>query len=138
MGGTYKAVEVPAPGTLRVVDRPVVEPGPRQVRIRVEACGACHSDAATVGGSFPGLKLPRVPGHEVVGRIDALGSESSRWRIGQRVGVGFFGGEDGACEPCRRGDFVNCQSPVYPGVTVDGGYAEMMIAEARGVAAVPD
>lgn len=136
--GTYKAVEVSAPGVLRVVERPVPEPGAGQVRIRVEACGICHTDAATVTGNYPGLTLPRVPGHEVVGRIEALGSGVSRWKIGQRVGVGFFGGEDGVCEPCRRGDMVNCQNPVIPGVTMDGGYAEVMIAEARGIAAIPD
>jgi propanol-preferring alcohol dehydrogenase len=138
MAETYKAVEVSAPGTLRVVERQVSEPGPGQVRIRVEACGVCHTDAATVTGNYPGLTLPRVPGHEVVGRIDALGTGITRWKIGQRVGVGFFGGEDGVCEPCRRGDTVNCQNPVLPGITVDGGYAEVIIAEARGVAAIPD
>src|SRR2546428_2088957 len=138
MTSTYKAVEVSAPGTLRIVERPIPEPGAGQIRIRVEACGICHTDAATVTGSYPGLKLPRVPGHEVVGRIDGLGSGVSRWKIGQRVGVGFFGGEDGVCEPCRRGDIVNCQNPVIPGVTVDGGYAEVMIAEARAVASIPD
>src|SRR5258707_5171141 len=138
MKSTYKAVEVSAPGVLRVVERPVSEPGAGQVRIRVEACGICHTDAATVTGTYPGLQLPRVPGHEVVGRIEALGSGVSRWKIGQRVGVGFFGGEDGVCEPCRRGDIVNCQNPVTPGVTVDGGYAEVMIAEARGIASIPD
>jgi alcohol dehydrogenase, propanol-preferring len=95
MTNTYKAVEVSAPGTLRVVERPVPEPGAGQVRIRVQACGICHTDAATVTGIYPGLVLPRVPGHEVVGRIEALGSGVSRWKIGQRVGVGFFGGEDG-------------------------------------------
>ena len=89
-------------------------------------------------GLYPGLTLPRVPGHEVVGRIEALGSGASRWSIGQRVGVGLIAGEDGVCEPCRRGDMVNCQSPVTSGVTVDGGYAEVMIAEARGIAAIPD
>jgi alcohol dehydrogenase, propanol-preferring len=138
MKATYKAVEVSAPGVLRVVERPVSEPGADQVRIRVEACGICHTDAATVTGTYPGLNLPRVPGHEVVGRIEALGSGVSRWKIGQRVGVGFFGGEDGVCEPCRRGDIVNCQNPVVPGVTVDGGYAEAMIAEARGISSIPD
>jgi propanol-preferring alcohol dehydrogenase len=138
MKETYKAVEVSAPGVLRVVQRPVSEPRVDQVRIRVEACGICHTDAATVTGTYPGLKLPRVPGHEVVGRIEAVGSDVSRWTIGQRVGVGFFGGEDGVCEPCRRGDLVNCQNPVVPGVTVDGGYAEMMIAEARGISSIPD
>jgi alcohol dehydrogenase, propanol-preferring len=138
MKETYKAVEVSAPSVLRVVERPVSEPGADQVRIRIEACGICHSDASTVTGTYPGLTLPRVPGHEVVGRIEALGSGVSRWKIGQRVGVGFFGGEDGVCEPCRRGDIVNCQNPVVPGVTVDGGYAEMMIAEARGISSIPD
>jgi D-arabinose 1-dehydrogenase-like Zn-dependent alcohol dehydrogenase len=138
MRDTYKAVEVSAPGTLRVVERSVSEPGADQVRIRVEACGICHTDAATVTGIYPGLSLPRVPGHEVVGRIEALGSGVSRWKIGQRVGVGLIAGEDGVCEPCRRGDTVNCQNPVRPGVTVDGGYAEVMIAEARGIASIPD
>ena len=138
MKDTYKAVEVYEPGKLRIVERSIPEPGAGQVRIRVEACGICHTDAATVTGSYPGLNLPRVPGHEVVGRIEAIGSGVSRWRIGQRVGIGFFGGEDGVCEPCRRGDIVNCQNAVIPGVTVDGGYAEVMIAEARGIASIPD
>jgi alcohol dehydrogenase, propanol-preferring len=131
-------VEVSAPGVLRVVERQVSEPGAGQVRIRVEACGICHTDSATIAGIYPGLKLPRVPGHEVVGRIDALGSGVSRWEIGQRVGVGLIAGEDGVCEPCRRGDMVNCQNPVVSGVTADGGYAELMIAEARGIASIPD
>src|SRR6202008_3216631 len=138
MKSTYKAVEVSAPGTLRAVERRVSEPGPGQVRIRAEACGICHTDAATVTGTYPGLTLPRVPGHEVVGRIEALGAGVSRWKIGQRVGVGLIAGEDGVCEPCRRGDIVNCQNPVVSGVTTDGGYAEVMIAEARAIASVPD
>src|SRR6201984_477122 len=138
MKSTYKAVEVSAPGVLRLVERPVSEPGPGQVRIRVEACGICHTDVATVMGAYPGLTLPRVPGHEVVGRIEALGSGVSRWNIGQGVGVGLIAGEDGVCEPCRRGDIVNCQNPVVSGVTTDGGYAEVMIAEARALASVPD
>src|ERR1700730_10254662 len=138
MQGTYKAVEVSAPGVLRIVERPVSEPGAGQVRIRVEACGICHTDAATITGIYPGLKLPRVPGHEVVGRIEALGSGVSRWKIGQRVGVGFFGGDDGVWEPCRRVAMVQCQNPVIPGVTADGGYAEVMIAEARCISSVPD
>jgi len=135
---SYKAVEVSAPGMLRVVERPLREPAEGQVRIRVEACGVCHSDAATVTGTYPGLQLPRVPGHEVVGRIDAVGDRVAGWKAGQRVGVGFFGGEDGVCERCRRGDIVNCQHPVIPGITVDGGYAEVMIAEARGLASIPE
>src|SRR5437899_8523737 len=138
MTGTYTAVEVSAPGMLRVVERRVSEPGPGQVRIRVEACGICHTDAATVTGTYPGLTLPRVPGHEVVGRIEALGAGVSRWKIGQRVGVGLIAGEDGVCEPCRRGDIVNCQNPVVLGVTVDGGYAEVIIAEARDIGSIPE
>jgi propanol-preferring alcohol dehydrogenase len=138
MAGTYKAVEVSAPGALRVVERPIVEPGAGQVRIRVEACGICHTDAATIMGNYPGLTLPRVPGHEVIGRIEALGSGVLKWKIGQRVGVGLIAGEDGVCEPCRRGDMVNCQNPVVSGVTTDGGYAEVMIAEARALASIPD
>src|ERR1700731_44284 len=138
MKSTYNAVEVSAPGVLRVVEREISEPGAGQVRIRVEACGICHTDASTVTGTYPGLTLPRVPGHEVVGRIEALGSGVSRWKIGQRVGVGLIGGEDGVCEPCRRGDIVNCQNPVVLGVTADGGYAEVMIAESRGLVAIPD
>jgi D-arabinose 1-dehydrogenase-like Zn-dependent alcohol dehydrogenase len=121
-----------------VVERSISEPSAGQVRIRVEACGICHTDAATVTGTYPGLTLSRVPGHEVVGRIEALGAGVSRWKIGQRVGVGLIAGEDGVCEPCRRGDIVNCQNPVVSGVNVDGGYAEVMIAEARGIAFVPD
>jgi propanol-preferring alcohol dehydrogenase len=135
---TYKAVEVYEPGRLQVVERSISEPSAGQVRIRVEACGICHTDVATVTGTYPGLTLPRVPGHEVVGRIEALGAGVSGWKIGQRVGVGLIAGEDGVCEPCRRGDIVNCQNPVVLGVTVDGGYAEVMIAEARGIASIPD
>ena len=133
MASTYKAVEVSAVRHASSCGTAISEPGAGQVRIRVEACGICHTDAATVTGTYPGLNLPRVPGHEVVGRIEALGSGVSRWKIGQRVGVGLLGGEDGVCEPCRRGDIVNCENPVIPGVTVDGGYAEVMIAEARGI-----
>jgi alcohol dehydrogenase, propanol-preferring len=138
MKDTYKAVEVSAPGVLRVVERQVSQPGTSQVRIRVEACGICHTDAATVAGTYPGLTLPRVPGHEVIGRIEALGAGVSRWKVGQRVGVGLIAGEDGVCEPCRRGDIVNCENPVVSGVTADGGYAEVMIAEARAITSVPD
>src|SRR3989442_1160525 len=138
MPDTYKAVEVFEPGKLLVVERPVTEPEAGQVRIRVEACGICHTDAATVVGVYPGLTLPRVPGHEVVGRIEALGAGVPRWKIGQRVGVGLIAGEDGVCEPCRRGDIVNCQNPVTSGVTVDGGYAEVMTPEARPISSVPD
>jgi alcohol dehydrogenase, propanol-preferring len=138
MSNAYKAVEVSSPGVFQRVERPIPIPGSGQVRIRVEACGVCHSDAATVLGQFPGLTYPRVPGHEVIGRIEEIGSGASKWNIGNRVGVGFFGGEDGECEPCRRGDFVNCLRPVIPGITTDGGYAEVMIAEARALVSIPE
>jgi propanol-preferring alcohol dehydrogenase len=138
VNGTYKAVEVSAPDVLRFVERPMSEPGAGQVRIRVEACGVCHSDLATVQGDCPGLKLPRVPGHEVVGRIEEIGPNVSKRKIGQRVGVGFLGGQDSECEPCLRGDFANCLNPVISGITTDGGYAEVMISEARALATIPD
>lgn len=134
----YKAVQVSEPGKLDLVELPIRKPGPRQVRLRVEACGVCHSDAATVEGQFPGLTLPRVPGHEVVGRIEELGPDISNWKIGQRVGVGFLGGHDGECEACQRGDFVNCAHPIVTGITSDGGYAELMIAETRALTVIPD
>ena len=138
MKNTYKAVEVSAPRTFRAVEKPVVPPGPGQVRIRVEACGVCHSDAATVEGQWPGLVLPRVPGHEAIGRIEEIGSGVTTWSVGQRVGVGFLGGEDGTCEACRRGDTAYCHNPIMTGITTDGGYAEVMIAEARALALIPD
>jgi len=138
MAKTYKAVEVAAPGSLSIVERPIPEPGEGQVLIRVEACGICHTDAFTVEGQFPGLSLPRVPGHEAAGRIEAVGSRVSRWRLGQRVGVGFFGGYDGNCELCRRGDFINCQNLAISGISVDGGYAEMMLADANAVVSLPE
>src|SRR5438105_773930 len=121
MSRTYKAVQATKPGTLELVERPIIEPSFGQVRIRVEACGICHTDAATVTGTYPGLKLPRVSGHEVVGRIEALGAGVSRWKIGQRVKTGCANRADAETEPCRRGDIVNCQNPVVSGVTVDGG-----------------
>ena len=138
MAATYNAVEAVAPGTLRLVERPIPEPGAGQVRIRVEACGICHTDSLTIEGQWPGLSFPRVPGHEAVGRIEALGPAVAGWRIGQCVGVGFFGGECGHCEPCRRGDAINYQNLIISGITTDGGYARVMIAEARALASIPD
>lgn len=134
---TYKAVVATAPGQLELVERPVPTPGPGQVRIEVEACGVCHSDSATVEG-FAGVPYPRVPGHEVIGRIDAVGDGVHEWKVGQRVGVGFLAGEDGTCPSCRQGDPVTCQNPVITGMTTDGGYAEIMLAEARGLVKVPE
>jgi D-arabinose 1-dehydrogenase-like Zn-dependent alcohol dehydrogenase len=115
-----------------------VDPGPGQVRIRVEAAGICHSDSVTVDGYWPGFTFPRVPGHEIAGRIDAVGENVKDWHIGRRVAVGWFGGECGRCEPCRRGDFVNCAHQVVTGVGRDGGYAEAVIVETHALAAIPD
>jgi propanol-preferring alcohol dehydrogenase len=137
MGKTYRAVEMTKPGTFHLVERTVVAPGAGQVRIRVEACGVCHSDAGTIEGQLPGVVYPRVPGHEAIGRIEEIGPSVTSWKVGQRVGVGFFGGEDGTCKTCRRGDSAYCQNPIITGVTSDGGYAEMMIAEARALALIP-
>ena len=138
MSAKYKAVEVTRPGELKLVERTLTEPAPGQVRIRVEACGVCHSDSATVDGLLPGITFPRVPGHEVVGKIDALGQGVLGWKIGQRVGVGFLGGHCGQCQSCRRGDFVNCTSQPVTGAHFDGGYAEVMIAFSSGLVAIPD
>src|SRR6201993_5358646 len=118
---TYKAMQVSKPGQLKMVELRVSDPGPGQVRLRVESCGVCHSDTATVEGQFPGLTLPRVPGHEVVGRIEAVGSGVQGWTVGQRVGVGFLGGACGYCEFCRNGDLVNCRNQEFTGIHSDGG-----------------
>jgi len=133
----YRAVQVTKPGRLEVVQRELTAPQPGKVRIRVEACGVCHSDALTVDGLSTDIRYPRVPGHEVVGKIDALGEGVSAWKLGQRVGVGFLGGYCGRCMPCRGGDFVNCQNQPVSGVADDGGYAEVMIADELALAAVP-
>ena len=138
MASTYRAVEISSPGVFSLVERKVAFPGAGQVRIRVEACGVCHSDAATVEAQFPNLSYPRVPGHEVIGRIEEVGPGVTAWKVGQRVGVGFFGGEDGTCEACRRGETAYCQNAIMTGITTDGGYAETMIAEARALARIPD
>lgn len=138
MATTYKAIEVSTPGVLKLVERPMIEPGTGQVRIRVEASGVCHSDALTIEGTLPGITYPRVPGHEIAGHIEALGEGVERWQIGQRVGVGWFGGECGHCEPCRRGYFVNCSNLTISGISTDGGYAEVVIAEARALASLPE
>ncbi len=135
---TYRAVQVSKPGRMEVVERELTAPPPGKVRIRVEACGVCHSDSATVDGIFPGVTYPRVPGHEAVGRIDALGDGVQGWAVGQRVGVGFLGGPCGHCEFCRGGDLVNCRNQEYTGIHHDGGYAEVMIAKASGLMSIPD
>lgn len=136
---TYRAVQVSGPKAgLELVERPIAEPRPGEARIRVQACGICHSDVFTVEGLFPGIAYPRVPGHEVAGTIDALGGDTMPWRVGQRVGVGWYGGHCGHCDRCRRGDFVTCRNARVPGIGYDGGYAEYMIAPVQALALIPD
>jgi len=126
-----------AKGPLEIVERPIPEPATGSVRIKVQACGVCHSDSVTKEGLFPGMQYPRVPGHEVVGVIDAVGTGVTRLHTGQRVGVGWNGGYCGQCDPCRRGDFFACENGSTTGVSVDGGYAEYMTAQHSAVAIVP-
>lgn len=134
-----KAAQVAEPNaTLAVVERDVPDPKPRQVRIKVQACGVCHSDMFTVAGAFPGIQYPRVPGHEVVGVIDAIGADVPDWKPGMRVGVGWHGGHCGHCTSCRRGDFITCVRGQIPGISYDGGYAEYMIAPFEALASIPD
>jgi D-arabinose 1-dehydrogenase-like Zn-dependent alcohol dehydrogenase len=134
-----KAAQLSGPGAeFELVEREVPEPGPGQVRIKVQACGICHSDALTKDGLFPGISYPRIPGHEVVGTIDALGDAVSGWRWGQRVGIGWHGGRDGNCVWCRRGDFGNCRNLQTPGISYDGGYQEYMVTPLEALAPIPD
>ncbi|HEY7209865.1 MAG TPA: alcohol dehydrogenase [Bryobacteraceae bacterium] len=138
-GMQAKYVQVEKAGApLQVVRREVPEPKASEVRIKVEACGVCHSDSVTVQGLFPFISYPRVPGHEVVGTIDAVGTDVPQWSVGQRAGVGWYGGHCGRCEPCRRGDLVACRNLSIPGVTYDGGYAEYVVVPAVAVAAIPE
>src|SRR5271169_5349744 len=134
-----KAVQVSKPGgNFEIVERNISEPARNQVRIKVEACGICHSDVLVKEGYWPGIQYPRVPGHEIAGRIDAVGADVTNWKPGQRFGVGWHGGHDFTCNPCRRGDFINCQNEKITGISYDGGYAEYMIAPAEAVAAIPE
>ena len=134
-----KAVQVPKAGAdFQVVEREIPEPGAGQVRIRVQACGVCHSDFVTKEGIFPGISYPRVPGHEVAGVIDKLGPGVTSWKTGERVGVGWHGGQDGTCLECRRGDFINCVNALVCGVSYDGGYQEFMVAPIEAVARMPE
>jgi D-arabinose 1-dehydrogenase-like Zn-dependent alcohol dehydrogenase len=135
-----RVVQVPhAKGPLELVEREIPEPGTGEVRIKVQACGVCHSDSVTKEGLFPDIEYPRVPGHEVIGLIDAVGPGVPRWTAGQRVGVGWNGGYCGYCDPCRRGNFFACQvAGKITGVNYDGGYADYMIAPASALALVPE
>jgi len=126
-------------GPLEIMEREIPEPNAGSVRVRVEACGVCHSDSFTKEGTWPGIQYPRVPGHEIAGRIDALGEKVLGWKLGQRVGVGWHGGHCGYCDSCRRGDFVTCQIAMQvPGIAYDGGYAEYMVAPASTLAMIPE
>jgi len=136
---TMKVAQVGKPGEgFEIVEREIPEPGPGEVRIRVHACGVCHSDALVVEGSWPGIPYPRVPGHEVAGVVDKLGPGMSAWREGQRVGVGWHGGHDGTCRECRRGDFRNCQNEKIAGISYDGGYQQYMLAPVEALVPIPD
>ena len=135
---TMRAVQVPRPGgPLEIVERPIPEPAAGWVRIKVRACGVCHSDSIVKEGQFPGIQYPKVPGHEVAGEIDAVGAGVTAWKPGQKVGVGWNGGYCGQCENCRRGNFFACVTGATTGITFDGGYAEYLVAPASAVALMP-
>jgi D-arabinose 1-dehydrogenase-like Zn-dependent alcohol dehydrogenase len=134
-----KVAQVPKPGAdFQIVDREIPQPRAGQVRIKVQACGVCHSDVLTKEGALPWIEYPRVPGHEVAGLIDELGAAVATWKTGQRVGVGWHGGYDGTCTQCRRGDFINCQNMKIAGISYDGGYQQYMLAPVEALAAIPD
>ena len=134
-----RSVQVSKPkGPLEIAERDIPEPAPRQVRIKVQACGICHGDSITKDGLFPGIRYPRVPGHEVAGIIDSVGKDVTEWKIGQRVAVGWHGGHCGHCESCRRGDFLACSYAQVPGISYDGGYADYMVAPIEAIVSIPD
>jgi D-arabinose 1-dehydrogenase-like Zn-dependent alcohol dehydrogenase len=134
-----KAAQIPKAGAdFEIVEREVPQPGAGQVRVKVQACGVCHSDVLTKDGLWPGIQYPRVPGHEIAGVIDELGAGVTEWKKGQRVGVGWHGGQDGTCLSCRRGDFRNCRNLKVPGISYDGGYQQYMVAPVEALAAIPD
>jgi D-arabinose 1-dehydrogenase-like Zn-dependent alcohol dehydrogenase len=133
-----KVAQISKPGgDFELIERDIPEPGPGQVRIKVEACGICHSDALVKEGLWPGLQYPRIPGHEIAGHLDALGAGVTAWKKGDRVGVGWHGGHDFVCDQCRRGDFAMCANRKVTGIDYDGGYAEYVIAPAEALAAIP-
>src|ERR1700728_1103275 len=134
-----KAARVPKPGAaFEIVELEIPAPAAGQVRIKVQACGVCHSDSLTKEGSWPGIQYPRVPGHEVAGIIDAVGAGVSEWKQGQRAGVGWHGGHDGTCLSCRRGDFRNCKNLKIAGISYDGGYQQYMVAPVEALTAIPE
>ena len=136
---TMKVAQVSGPGAdFQIVEREIPAPGAGHVRIKVQACGVCHSDVLTKEGAWPGIQYPRVPGHEVAGIIDELGAGVSAWKNGQRVGVGWHGGQDNTCRECRRGDFRNCRNLKIPGISYDGGYQQFMLAPVEALAAIPE
>jgi alcohol dehydrogenase len=136
---TFRAAQVSSPGgSFEIVERELTEPGRGQVRVTVEACGICHSDAALAGGVFPGTPYPIVTGHEVAGRIDAVGEGVEGWEVGHRVGVGWAGGYCGRCEACRSGDFISCSYLQIPGLAYPGGFAESITVPVSGLARIPD
>ena len=136
---TARAVQVASPGgPLEMVEREIPQPGPRQVLIRVQACGLCHSDALTKEGHWPGIQYPRIPGHEIAGVIEAAGTGVPNWKPGQRVGVGWLGSYCGYCDSCRRGSFVTCANQLIPGITMDGGYQDYVLVPFEGLALIPD
>src|SRR4051794_10771584 len=137
MRNTYRAVQVTAPGKLELVERELTPPPEGRVRLRVEACGVCHSDSMTIDALVPGIAYPRVPGHEIAGVIDAVGPEVARWHVGQHVGVGWNGGYCGYCDHCRRGEFFACDNGQVTGISFDGGYGEYLVAPASAVALMP-
>ena len=137
MTTTMKVAQISkAGGDFEIVEREIPKPDAGHVRIKVQACGVCHSDMLTKEGAWPGIQYPRVPGHEVAGIIDELGAGVSVWKKGQRVGVGWHGGEDGTCPSCRRGDFRNCQNLKITGISYDGGYQEYMVAPVEALVAI--
>ena len=139
MNKKMKAAQISKPGgDWELVERDIPEPGAGQVRVKVEACGICHSDMFVKEGFWPGLQYPRVPGHEIGGRVDAVGGNVKEWKKGQRVGVGWHGGHCFVCAQCKRGDFAMCVNRKVTGIDFDGGYAEYMIAPAAALAAIPD
>src|SRR6476660_2391324 len=134
-----KVAQIPKAGAdFQIVDREIPKPAAGQVRIKVHACGVCHSDVFTKDGSWPGIQYPRVPGHEVAGIIDEVGSGVTTWKTGQRAGVGWHGGHDGVCRECRRGDFRNCRNVKVTGISYDGGYQQYMIAPVEALVPIPD